>query len=161
MGGMKKIDPDAHRLVAQNRKVRHEYLILQELEVGLVLLGSEVKSLRTGRCSLAEAHVRAKEGELFLVGAHIPEYVHAGKQNHEPTRTRKLLAHKREIMGLEKASREKGMTMVPLALYFVRQHLKLKIALVRGKKLHDKRATTRERDDKRELAREAKLHGRH
>jgi SsrA-binding protein len=157
---MKKIDPDAPRLVAQNRKVRHQYLILQELEVGLVLLGSEVKSLREGRCSLAEAHVRAKGGELFLVGTHIPEYVHAGKQNHEPTRTRKLLAHKREIAGLERASRERGVTIVPLSLYFLRQHAKLKIALVRGKKMHDKRAATRERDDKREIAREAKRHER-
>jgi len=157
---MKKTDPDAPRLVAQNRRARHEYLILQELEVGLVLLGSEVKSLRTGRCSLAEAHVRAKGGELFLVGTHIPEYVHAGKQNHEPTRTRKLLAHKREIAGLERASREKGVTIVPLSLYFLRQHVKLKIALVRGKKMHDKRAATSERDDKREIAREAKHHDR-
>ena len=158
---MKNKDPNAPRLVAQNRRVRHEYLILEELEVGLVLLGSEVKSLRSGGCSMAEAHVRARGGEMFLMGAHIPEYVHAGKQNHEPTRPRKLLAHKREIAGLERASRERGITIVPLSLYFVRQHAKLQIALVRGKKLHDKRAATRERDDKRDMAREAKDRGNH
>ena len=93
---------------------------------------------------------------MFLMGAHIPEYVHAGKQNHEPTRPRKLLAHKREIAGLERASRERGITIVPLSLYFVRQHAKLQIALVRGKKLHDKRHDQKKADAKRDVARAMK-----
>ena len=153
---MSRPDPDAPLMVAQNRRARHEYMILEEIEAGMVLRGTEVKSLRTGRCSLAESHVRARGGELFLVGAHIPEYTHGGPRNHEPTRERKLLAHRREIDRLDRASREKGVTLIPLDLYFREGKAKLKVGLARGKKLHDKRETQRARDDRREIDRALK-----
>jgi SsrA-binding protein len=155
-GAVSRPDPEAPVMVAQNRRARHEYLILEEIEAGLVLKGTEVKSLRAGRCSLAESHVRARSGELFLVGAHIPEYSHGGPNNHEPTRERKLLAHRREIDRLDRGSREKGVTLIPLDLYFRAGRAKLRVGLARGKKLHDKRDTERARDDRREIDRAMK-----
>lgn len=155
-GGVKRPDPDAPRMVAQNRKARHDYEMLEELEVGVVLRGSEVKSLRGGRCTLGESHVRAKGGELFLVNAHIPEYPQAGKDNHPPTRERKLLAHRKEINRLDRASREKGVTLIPLDLYFRGPRVKLRIGLARGRKFHDKREVQRARDDQRDVDRALK-----
>jgi SsrA-binding protein len=141
------------RNIASNRRVRHDYHVLEELECGIVLTGTEVKSLRQGRASLAEAFALIRAGELFLVGAHIPEYAHGNIQNHVPVHDRKLLAHKREVERLYKRVREKGLTLVPLELYFNGARVKVKIALVRGKRQHDKRAVTKERDARREIDR--------
>jgi SsrA-binding protein len=141
------------RPIASNRKARHLYSLLDELEVGIELEGTEVKSLRGGQCSLQEAYVRIRGGELWLVGAHIPEYAFGNRTNHAPTRERKLLAQRRQIERWSKAVREKGVTIVPLDLYFKGSLIKANIALARGKKVHDKRAKQREMDDKREMDR--------
>ena len=147
------VDP-THRVITTNKKARYRFEILEELEVGIALVGTEVKSLRGGAGSIQEAYVRITGDELWLVGAHIPEYAFGNKLNHKPTRDRKLLAHKREIQKWGKKVREKGMTLVPLELYFNRSNVKLSIALVRGKKLHDKRQAEREKSDRREMNRE-------
>lgn len=141
------------RSIAANRKARHEYEILEELECGLVLTGTETKSLRQGRASIAEAWCAIERGEMWLRGAHIPEYSHGTAFNHLPTRERKLLAHRHEIARWEKQVRERGITIVPLELYFQKARVKLHVALCRGKKLHDKRQSERERLDKREAER--------
>jgi SsrA-binding protein len=151
-----KSEQNERRQVAQNRKAYHQYHIIDELEVGLSLVGSEVKSLRAGQCSLQEAWVKISREEMYLVGAHIPEYVHANALNHKPTRERKLLAHRREIGAWSKQVREKGTTIVPLEVYFVGQRAKVLLGLSKGKKQHDKRQSVKERDDKREMAREQK-----
>lgn len=139
--------------MASNRKARHTFEVLEELECGIVLVGTEVKSLRAGECSIQEAYARIQGGELLLVGATIPEYRHGNQQNHETTRTRKLLAHRREIDKWSKRVREKGMTVVPLEVYFQGSRVKVRVGLCRGKKLHDKRATQRDRDDRRQMER--------
>ena len=154
MSATVKSSPDpARRSVATNKKARHRFEILDELEAGIVLVGTEVKSLREGQCSLQEAYVRIRGGELWLVGAHIPEYAFGNKQNHQPVRDRKLLAHAREIRKWEKQVREKGVTAVPLEVYFQGSLVKVKLGLARGKKLYDKRAAERERSDRREMER--------
>lgn len=145
--------PQARRSIAQNRRARFEYEILDELECGIELRGTEVKSLRAGHGSLTEAFAHYRGGELFLMGAHIPVYAHGNVHNHEPTRPRKLLAHRRELDKWSKSVREKGITMVPLEIYFQGSRVKLRVALVRGKKLYDKREATREREDKRSMER--------
>jgi SsrA-binding protein len=145
--------PQARRSIAQNRRARFEFEILDELECGLELQGTEVKSLRAGHGSLAEAFAHFRGDELYLLGAHIPVYAHGNIHNHEPTRPRKLLAHRRELDKWSKAVREKGVTIVPLELYFQGSRIKLRVALARGKKLYDKRAATREREDKRSMDR--------
>lgn len=144
---------DSIRPIASNRKARHLYNLLDEMEVGIELLGTEVKSLRGGQCSLQEAYVRIKGNELWLVGAHIPEYAFGNRSNHAPTRERKLLAQRRQIDRWSKAVREKGVTIVPLDLYFKGALIKANIALARGKRLHDKRSKQREVDAKREMDR--------
>ena len=144
---------ESRRTIAQNRKARHEFLVLEELECGIALSGTEVKSLRAGQCSLAEAYVRVRRGELYLVGAHIPEYAQGNVHNHVPVHDRKLLAHRREIRRWEKQVREKGITIVPLEIYFSGSRVKVTAALVRGKKLHDKRQTQKERTDRRDMDR--------
>lgn len=143
----------ARRSIAQNRRARHEYLILGELECGIALAGTEVKSLRQGHCSLAEAWGRIHGGELWLVGATIAEYSHGNINNHAPARDRKLLARKREIEKWSQIVREKGITIVPLEVYWSGSRVKVAMALVRGKKLYDKRATQREKSDKRDMER--------
>lgn len=146
--------PAARRPVAQNRKALHNYFIDDRVEAGIVLSGTEVKSLRQGRASITEAYAGESAGELFLFNAHIPEYTAGNRFNHEPTRPRKLLLHKREISRLLGATRREGMTLVPLSLYFnPKGRAKVELGLARGKKLHDKRATTKERDWQREKAR--------
>jgi SsrA-binding protein len=127
--------------------------VLEELECGIVLTGTEVKSLRAGHCSLAESYVRIKKGELYLVGAHIPVYAFGNVHNHVPVHDRKLLAHRREIKKWEKQVRERGTTIVPLEVYFSGSRAKVSIALVRGKKLHDKRQAGKERSDRRDIDR--------
>lgn len=144
------------RSIARNRRAYHRFHVLDELEAGIVLVGTEVKSLRAGEVSLQEAYVRIKDGELWLVGAHVPEYTFGNRQNHEPTRDRKLLVHRRELAKWAKQVREKGVTMVPLEIYFRGSRVKVRVGLVRGKRLHDKRAADRERSDRREMDRALK-----
>jgi SsrA-binding protein len=142
------------RNVAQNRKARHEFELLETFEAGLVLLGSEVKSLRQGKASLDEAYVGFDEhGAPLLLGAHIPPYIEANRNNHEPTRPRPILLHLTETRRLRQKVREKGLTLVPLQLYFQGPWCKLEFALGRGRKLHDKRQAMRATEDKREARR--------
>lgn len=142
----------AERLIATNRKAFHDYHVLQKLEAGLVLTGTEVKSLREGRANLKDSYVTFKGGEAYLFGAHISPYSHGNRQNHDPERTRKLLLHKREIDKLQGQVVEKGLTVVPLRLYFKGNRVKAEIAVVRGKKLYDKRETEKRREAEREAA---------
>ena len=146
-------DSNEVREVARNRKALHRFHVLESLECGMVLVGTEVKSLRAGHASIAEAYGLIKQGELWLMNATIPEYSHGNIHNHPTTRPRKLLAKGREIHGWTKQVRERGITIVPLRLYF-RGHLaKVEMALVKGKKLHDKRQDQRARTAKREIDR--------
>lgn len=145
---------EERRSIAKNRKARHEYHILEEMECGIVLVGTEVKSLRGGQCSLQEAFVRVQGEQLWLMRAHIPEYTYGHGQNHSPVRERKLLAHRHQINKWAKLAKEKGTTMVPLEVYFQGSRVKVQVALCKGKKLHDKRAAVRERDDRRDTDRE-------
>jgi len=142
--------------VALNRRARHDYAIEQTLEAGLVLTGTEIKSIRAGRANLAEAYARVEHGEAWLIGAHIAPYEQGNRNNHEPTRTRKLLLHRDEIAELVGKVQAKGLTLVPLRLYIKDGLAKLEIGIARGKKSHDKRRTIAERDMRRELARETK-----
>ena len=139
------------KLIASNRKAFHDYFVLQKVEAGIALTGTEVKSLREARVNLKDSYVAFNRGEAFLVGAHISPYSHGNRQNHEPERKRKLLLHRREIDRLEGQVVEKGLTIVPLRLYFKGGKVKAEIAVVRGKKLFDKR----ESEKRRELDREA------
>ena len=143
------------KLVAENRRARHDYFIEDDLEAGIVLEGSEVKSLRTGKANIAESYASAEKGGIFLINAYIPEYKQAGAFfQHNPRRPRRLLLHKREIHKLAVAVDRQGFTMVPLELYFnKRGRAKLRLALAHGKKLHDKRETSAKRDWERQKAR--------
>jgi SsrA-binding protein len=139
---------------AGNPKARFKYEILESVEGGLVLLGSEVKALREGKAQLSEAFARFKGGELFLMQCHIPEYRQAAGQNHEPTRPRKVLLHRAELLKLKARLEQKGLTLVPLRIYFNEKgRAKLQLSLARGRKLHDKREAVRSREAKREIAR--------
>ncbi len=141
------------RLVAQNRRARHDYFILETFEAGLALAGTEVKSLRQGKASLAEAYATVENGEAWILQMHIPPYEQGNRWNLDPLRKRKLLLHAREIERLEEAVARKGLTLVPLRLYFARGHAKLQIAIGKGKKSYDKRHAIAERDAKREIDR--------
>ena len=144
----------AGKLVAENRRARFDYEILDTVEAGIVLTGSEVKSLREGRASLSEAHAGERGGDLWLFNVHVPEYGPASRFGHEPKRPRKLLLHRREINRLIGAVHKEGMTIVPLRLYFNDRGIaKVAIALARGKKAHDKRETEKKRDWQREKSR--------
>ena len=142
------------KVVADNRKARFNYEIGETYEAGIALTGSEVKSLRAGKASIAESYADARGGEIWLINSNIPEYLQAGRLNHAPKRPRKLLLHGRQINKLTGAVQREGMTIVPLKLYFnERGRAKLEIALARGKKLHDKRETLKKRDWARERGR--------
>jgi SsrA-binding protein len=145
---------DGRTLVARNRRARHDYAIEDTYEAGLVLTGTEVKSLRAGRASLVDAYGRVKDGEVWLENAHIPEYTLGTWTNHEPRRPRKLLLHKEQIARLVGKTREGGLTLIPLALYFRDGRAKVEIALARGRRSYDKRAALAERQAGREVARE-------
>src|SRR5688500_15447937 len=153
MAGPKPKDGGGEKVVARNRKAFHDYEVLEELEAGLMLVGTEVKSLRAGQLTLGDAHARFIRGELYLVNAHIPEYKMGGWTNHEPTRPRKLLLKKREIAKLSQRIEEKGLTVVPLSVYFKRGYAKTKLGICRGKQAHDKRQAIAEREAKRSAAR--------
>ncbi|MDX2277006.1 MAG: SsrA-binding protein SmpB [Hyphomonadaceae bacterium] len=151
---MAKKPDDGRKLVAENRRARFDYMIEEILETGVQLVGTEVKSLRSGRANIAESYASTERGELWLINANIPVYAPAAQFNHEPTRPRKLLVRSRELSKLRSAVEREGRTLVPLELYFnARGIAKLKLALARGKKAHDKRAATKDRDWKRDQAR--------
>ncbi|MCW2671848.1 MAG: SsrA-binding protein SmpB [Frankiales bacterium] len=139
------------KTIAQNKKARHDYEILETHEAGLVLTGTEVKSLRQGRASLVDAYGVIQDGEAWLLGAHIPEYTEGTWNNHTPRRQRKLLLHKAEIERLVGKTKESGLALVPLQLYFSDGHAKVELALARGRKAHDKRQAISERESKREM----------
>ena len=141
------------RVIAKNRKARHNYHVLETLECGIVLVGSEVKSLREGRLSLEEAHGRIMGDEVWLVGCDIQEYTFANRLNHEPRRKRKLLMHRREVRKFAFQAMEKNLTLVPLKMYFKRGRAKVLLGLCKGKQTHDKRESLKNRDTKREIAR--------
>jgi SsrA-binding protein len=147
-------EPDSpDRLIAQNRRASHDYFILDTVEAGLVLSGTEVKSLRHGKASLAEAYATVEGGEAWVLQLHIPPYEQGNRWNLDPVRRRKLLLHRAEIAKLEKAVTQKGQTLVPLKLYFSKGYAKLLLGVGKGKKTHDKRQTIAERDARREMQR--------
>lgn len=139
--------------IARNKRARFDYEILDTWEAGIVLTGTEVKSLRDGRANIADAYGIVRDGEIFLINMHVSPYERGGYANHEPARTRKLLLHKKEIRRLIGAVERQGLTLIPLELYFRNGVAKVALALGKGKKLHDKRETTRRRDAEREMAR--------
>ena len=141
------------RLIAQNRRAHHDFAILDTIEAGLVLAGTEVKSLRGGKASLAESFATIDNGEVFVRQMHIPPYEQGNRWNLDPVRTRKLLLHREEILKLQKAVAQKGQTLIPLKLYFHKGRAKLLLGIAKGKKSHDKRASIADRDAKREIAR--------
>jgi SsrA-binding protein len=143
------------KVIASNRKARHDYAILDTFEAGVVLQGTEVKSLREGRASLVDAFATVDDGEVWLRNVHIPEYVQGTWTNHTPRRTRKLLLHRKEILRLIGKSKESGLSLVPLSMYFKDGKVKVELALARGKKSYDKRQDMAKRDAQREIARAA------
>src|ERR1700749_2433218 len=151
---MAKKKDDGTKLIADNRKARYAYEIAETLEAGIMLVGSEVKSLRGGKTTIGESYAHAKDGELWLVNCYIPEYTQASRFNHEPKRSRKLLVHKREANRLAAAIQREGMTLLPLKLYFNPKGVaKIELGIAKGKKLHDKRETEKKRDWQRDKAR--------
>lgn len=144
------------KVVTTNRKAYHNYSILETLEAGISLSGSEIKSVRDSQVSLSEAYVRTEKGELWLTGAHIARYDPASYMGHDPTRRRRLLLHRKEISRLHSKLKEKGLTLVPLKMYIKERHAKLEVGLGRGKKLYDKREATLRRDTEREIERTLK-----
>ena len=143
----------AEKVIAVNRKALHDYHILETVEAGLVLTGTEIKSIRAGRVSLREAFARPDDDELWLLGAHIAQYPAAGRFNHEPTRKRKLLLHRGEMRELSAALEEKGLTLIPLRLYLKNGRAKLELALARGKRSYDKREAIAKREAERQMQR--------
>lgn len=147
----KKKSEDGSNVVATNPKARHNFIIVDSFEVGIMLTGSEVKSLRQGRASLREAFGIIRDGEVFLIGMHIPPYAQAGYSQHEPTRKRKLLLHKDQINRLVGKTAEKGLTLVPMKCYFTHGLAKIELGLAKGKKTFDRREDLKERDAKRQI----------
>ncbi|MDD3579456.1 MAG: SsrA-binding protein SmpB [Desulfobacca sp.] len=150
---------DVIKLIAQNRKAYFDYYIDDLYEAGLVLTGSEVKSLRLGKANIGDAYARIRKGEVYLYNAHISPYPFAPPEAYDPTRPRKLLLHRREIKRLIGKTEERGYTLIPLKIYFRDQYVKVEIGLARGKKKYDKRETIRRRDEERELQRIRKKGG--
>jgi len=141
------------KIIAQNKKARHDYLVVDTYECGIVLMGTEVKSLRLGRASLVDGFATIDDGEVYLHNVHIPEYAFGSWTNHTPRRVRKLLLHKGEILRLIGKTKESGLTLVPLSLYFTEGKVKVELALARGKKTYDKRQDLAKRDADREISR--------
>jgi SsrA-binding protein len=148
-----KSDDSGIKIVARNRRARHEYDLQEKVEAGLVLTGTEVKSLRNGKASLEEAYADVDGGEVWLLGCDIPEYLQANRMNHVPKRPRKLLLHSREIAKLASKTSEKGMTLVPLCIYFKKGIAKVELCLARGRKTFDKREAMKKQDAKRDIDR--------
>ena len=148
--------PSGEKLIVDNRRARHDYHLSDRVEAGLVLSGTEVKSLRGGEATLRQAYAEVREGEAWLVGLHVPEYSEGNLANHDPDRPRKLLLHRREIERLASSVAEKGFTLVPTRLYFRNGHVKVELALARGKEVRDKRRAIADRDARRQIERELK-----
>jgi SsrA-binding protein len=144
------------KIVCQNKKARYDYHIIEVIEAGMVLVGTEVKSLREGRANLKDSYARIRDGELYLLQAHISPYSRASLDNHDPERVRKLLVHKRELKRLTGKTQEKGLTLVPLKIYFKDGKAKIELALASGKKSYDKRETLKRQTQKREMERAIK-----
>lgn len=142
------------KLIAQNRKARHDYSIESTIEAGLVLTGTEVKSLRAGRATLTDGYATIDDGEAWLRGVHIPEYDLGTWTNHEPRRARKMLMRREELRKLERQLKESGLTLIPLSLYFHNGYAKVEIGLAKGRKSHDKRNAIAERESKRDMQRQ-------
>ena len=151
--GSTKEAPGGDRVITQNRRAFHEYFIDEQLETGIVLTGTEIKSVREGKVTISEAYVRVDDGELWLIGSHITPYSHGSYTNHDPDRPRKLLAHRREIEGLRQSAEQRGMTLVPLRVRLKDGRAKVDIGVARGKKLYDKRQSAAERDARRQIDR--------
>lgn len=149
----KQTSPTGERVVTENRKARHDYEVIDTIECGIVLVGSEVKSLRRGQCSINESYARVRDGEVFLIGCDIPEYVEANRFNHQPKRQRKLLLHRREIQKVVAKATQQGMTLVPLRVYFNRGLAKVLLGICRGRQRHDKREAIKRAESKRDLRR--------
>ncbi|MDX9758812.1 MAG: SsrA-binding protein SmpB [Bacteroidota bacterium] len=147
-------EKDKVRHILTNRRARHEYLVLETLEVGIALRGTEVKSARAGKINLQDAYASIENGELFMHNMHISPFEKGNIFNHDPMRIRKLLARKKEIRKLEQKVNEKGLTLIPLQLYFLGRHLKIELGVCRGKKTYDKRHALKERDTRREMERQ-------
>ena len=148
---------EARKIIATNREARHRYEITDVYEAGIELQGTEVKSLRESKVVMSDAYVYVKNGEAFLSNMHINEYAFGNRENHEPLRTRKLLMHKAEISQLASAIQEKGRAVIPLCLYFKKGRAKVELGVGRGKKLHDKREASKEKDVKRQMAKAMKI----
>jgi len=149
--------PDSGRkVISTNKDARFRYFITATIEAGLVLVGTEVKSLRIGKVQMADAYVFVKNGQAFLSNMHIPEYTHGNRLNHDPLRERKLLLHRHQIDQLAAAVNEQGMSIVPTEMYFLKGRAKIELGLGKGKKLHDKRASIKEKESKREMDRALK-----
>jgi len=152
MAGKKK-KKTASNVLGENRKARHNYSILESLECGIVLKGTEVKSLKAGKFSFPDGFAEIRKGELFIRNLHITPYEYSGVFNHDPERVRKLLAHRQEIKRLERKVREKGITLIPLKFYLIKGRVKVEIGLCKGKKEYDKRQSIKDRDTKRDAQR--------
>jgi SsrA-binding protein len=152
MGKVKK-ESDGIHTVCRNRRASHEYELSDRLECGVVLVGTEVKSLRDGHCSLDGAYARIEDGELWLIGCEIPEYAMGNQLNHKPKRDRKLLVHRRELAKFAGKASERGFTLIPTSVYFRNGRAKVEIAVARGKQTHDKREAMKKAEAKREMAR--------
>jgi SsrA-binding protein len=144
------------KIITQNKKAFHDYSIEETLEAGILLQGTEVKSLREGKANLKDSYVIVKNGEVFLLNCHISPYSHGNIMNHEPLRTRKLLMHKKEIAKLQDRAAQKGYSLIPLKLYFKNSHVKVEIGLAKGKKQYEKRETIKKREADREIERAMK-----
>ncbi len=149
----KKVEDSGVHVVARNRRARHDFELLEKVEAGLVLTGTEVKSLRNGKANLEDSYAEVDRGEIWLLGCDIPEYLQANRMNHAPKRPRKLLLHRREIIKLEHRTNEKGMTLVPVALYFKKGIAKVELCLARGRKTFDKREALKKQEAKRDMDR--------
>ncbi len=147
------VEKEKRESIARNKRARHDYHILDTWEAGVVLTGSEVKSLRDGKANITDSYAIVKDGEVFLLNLHISPYEKASHFNHEPTRTRKLLLHRKEIRKMIGAVERQGLTLIPLELYFKRGRAKVALALAKGKKLYDKRADEKKKDDERDMQR--------
>ena len=153
---MPRANDDEKAIIARNKRARHDYHILDSWEAGIVLTGTEIKSLRAGKANITDAHAVLNGGEVFLINAHISPYEQGNQFNHDPTRSRKLLLHSREIRKMIGAVERQGLTLIPLDLHFTRGKAKVSLALAKGKKLHDKRLDEKKREDEREMARAAR-----
>jgi len=151
--GASKADDSGIKVVARNRRARHDYELIEKVEAGLVLTGTEVKSLRNGKANLEDAYAEVSDGELWLNGCDIPEYLQANRMNHAPKRSRKLLLHRREIDKLAARAVEKGFTLVPLSIYFKSGIAKVELCVARGRKTYDKREAIKKQEAKRDMER--------